>query len=185
MTYESASDEELARATADGSVDAFDVLARRYQVPLLRFIARRFRHAADAEDVCQETFVRAFGAIETFDTRRSFRPWLFSIAFRQGVTAVRREQVRRTDVLAEDDRLPGRSAMSGEGEEGDLWSVARRLLSAEQSSALWLVHVESMPIVEVAAVLGKTAGSVKVMIHRARERLRDEWLRLEAQHATR
>ena len=190
MTFDdgSISDESLAAEAARGSIEAFDRLARRYQVPLVRFISRRFSRQIDAEDVVQETLVRSYSAIGSFDPDRSFQAWIFAIAYRQAVTAERKRAVRRAASLAQDDYLPAapeQHADDGDG-PGELWTLARRLPTPEQNAALWLVHVEGVPIVEVAHVIGKTPGAVKVMVHRARERVRDAWLRSsEARHATR
>ena len=61
---------------------------------------------------------------------------------------------------------------SGSG-EGQLWTLALRDLGPEASSALWLRYVEDLSPKEIGAVLGKTGGSVRVMLHRARQRLLD------------
>ena len=79
------SDEELARETqaGSGSLAAFEDLVYRYQQRIYAFVTHCCRNSADAQEVTQDTFVRAFQAIAQFDPRRGFAPWLFTIARRK------------------------------------------------------------------------------------------------------
>ena len=69
-------DEELARRAQLGCTDSFEELVRRFQVPLLRFLGRR-TSAVDAEDLLQDTFVRAYQNLQRYRSAWRFRTWLF------------------------------------------------------------------------------------------------------------
>ena len=84
------SDEELARRARGGCHQSFGELMKRFQVRLLRFLQRRLRSTADAEDLLQETFVRAYQRLERYDETRPFGTWLFTIAHRLAVSHHRR-----------------------------------------------------------------------------------------------
>ncbi len=170
-------DERLAESAARGCLASFDQLARRSQVPLVRFLQRRFPSRRDAEDVAQEALIGAYRAIGRYRTGARFRPWLFTIAYRIAVSRGRSDAAERRTAgegLAESlgDPSPGppQEAIAREARES-LWSVARRELSHDQVTALWLFYVEEMPAGDVARVMGRSWVSVKTMLHRARHRL--------------
>src|SRR5690606_23528949 len=74
------SDEMLARRLQGGDRAALDQLVRRYLRPVHAVVASFLTEQADVEDAAQETFLRALGAIERYDPRRPFAPWLYQIA---------------------------------------------------------------------------------------------------------
>ena len=69
------SDEDLARDAQGGSMSAFEELARRFQTPLVGFLHRRFPSFRDAEDVAQETLIRAYRSLDKYHPGRPFRTW--------------------------------------------------------------------------------------------------------------
>jgi RNA polymerase sigma-70 factor (ECF subfamily) len=171
------SDDQLARLAQAGCRASFDALVRRFQVRLLRFLQRRVRSNSDAEDLLQETFVRAFMRLDQYDTNRSFATWLFTIAHRLAVSHHRRSvaAARANDVAGE--RLAGRveiepgRQMADEEVRQAFWEQAARVLSEEQLCATWLFYVEEMPAPQIADVLGRSWVSVKTILFRARRKL--------------
>ena len=83
------SDEQLACRARQGCATSFDLLLRRFQTPLLHFL-RRQGFAADAEDLTQEAFLRAYGNLHRYDCRWPFSTWLFTIARRTSLNHRRR-----------------------------------------------------------------------------------------------
>jgi len=168
-----ASDEDLAREAQRGRVEAFEELVRRYQVPLVRFL-RRLGSAQDAEDLTQDTFVRAYENLHRYRPSWRFSTWLFTIARRLCLNRNRRRRpTSDTDALKS---VPSTAASPSEAvaDEEDrfrLWDRAAVVLTTPQMTALWLHYVEEMPLREVAGVLGRTRVAVKTMLFRARKRL--------------
>jgi RNA polymerase sigma-70 factor (ECF subfamily) len=166
------SDEDLACQAQAGSIAAFDELARRLQGPLLGFLQRRFPSRRDAEDLVQETLIKAYRSLGQYRAGRRFRPWAFAIGYHLAVSWGRGE-----GKLAE---LPERVADDGAGpaqvvEREDhgkrVWEIARNVLSNDHVEALWLHYVEGLSVVELARVMGRSRVATKVMLHRARARL--------------
>ena len=83
------SEAALARRAASGQSDAFGELVRRYEAPLFRFLLLRCSSREDAEELCQESFLRAWSRIDMYDPRRRFSTWLFTLAHRLAVSRLR------------------------------------------------------------------------------------------------
>lgn len=184
-------DETLACQAQHGSRVSFEELARRFQVRLLRFLERRVHSVADAEDLLQETFVRAYQRLNRYDRSRSFATWLFTIAHRLAVSHHRRlavgarvgahltDQARGSGNAPTSSGAQSRTAASqspGElMEEAEsramFWQCAQSVLTAEQFSAVWLFYVEEMPAPQIAEVLGRSWVSIKTTLFRARRKL--------------
>ncbi|HWE04469.1 MAG TPA: sigma-70 family RNA polymerase sigma factor [Tepidisphaeraceae bacterium] len=173
----SASDEQLAGQARQGCRDSFEELARRFQVRLLRFLQRRVRSQADAEDLLQDTFVRAFERLNQYDPARPFSTWLFTIAHRIAMSHHRRQQAGARAGLVVADQLRGAGHAEPDGRMADeesrqaFWETAARVLTEEQFNATWLFYVERMPAPQIADVLGRSWVSVKTLLFRARRRL--------------
>ena len=156
---------------------SFEELVRRFQVRLLHFLQRRVRSTSDAEDLLQESFVRAYERLESYDESRPFVTWLFTIAHRLAVSHHRHAMAvaRAQDSAIERMRdrtsdLPG-AAMENEETRRRFWETASAVLSEEQFSATWLFYVEEMPAPQIAEVLGRSWVSVKTILFRARRKL--------------
>jgi RNA polymerase sigma-70 factor (ECF subfamily) len=169
------SDEELARQTQAGSLVAFEELVYRYEARVYGFVANCCRNRADAREVTQETFVRAFQAIGQFDCRRSFGPWLFTIARRKCIDHHRAAPYPTDEAMPDlpDDNDPA-ELLARQEERQNLWELARRRLPDTQFQALWLRYAEDMSVAGIAQVLRKTQTYVKVLLFRARQALARE-----------
>ncbi|MCG3178830.1 MAG: hypothetical protein BIFFINMI_01160 [Phycisphaerae bacterium] len=166
--------EELARRARDGSPACFDALVDRYARRLWAYLRRRGLGEHDADDLTQETFLRAYRFLHRYDSSQRFAPWLFTIATRQAADFFRSHRpTNDLDGVEPTDRsaaAPG-DALAAREQAGRLWSLADQLLSPGQRQALWLMYVERMSVREIAKVTRRTGVSVKVMLHRARRRL--------------
>jgi RNA polymerase sigma-70 factor (ECF subfamily) len=140
----------------------------------------------DAEDVVQESFLRAYKQLARFDERASFGTWLYRIAVNCSLDLVRSRKRRNelpprvppgdaemddpTLALPSHDPAPDRLAMSGE--VGDRVAAAMTELSASERTAFVLRHFEGMCIEDVSRVLGCQPGAAKHSVFRAVQKLR-------------
>ncbi len=169
-------DETLAQRARGGDLTAFSELARRYQAPLLRFLARWATGSGESvEDLVQEAFLRVYRTLSTYSVGRPFKPWLFTVSYRVAVERARKRQVHYAgDVAAAADTHPEAGALAEAAEaRGNLWRLAQRVLTIEQFSTVCLYYVEDLSVAQVAGVLRKSPTAVKVLLHRARVRLLD------------
>jgi len=161
-------DEELASSSADGSSDAFEQIVRRYSRPLAEFVAARTSSFLDAEDIVQDTFLRAYINIKSFDTRYTLKNWLFTIAYRLVVSAYRKKRPERLSLKAADNIATDKVKESTDIDW--IWHQASKI-SAETYTILWLRYKQDMQIDEIARVMNKTKVGVRVKLHRARRQL--------------
>jgi RNA polymerase sigma-70 factor (ECF subfamily) len=167
------SDEDLAARAQIGCIQSFEELLRRFQSPLLHFL-RNVGPAADAEDVLQETFLRAYTRLHFYRADWRFATWLYTIARRASINYHRRphpntddDSIRAAASVADG---PAEAATAADGRRY-LWDAARRALGEDELSALWLHYVDEMPVSEIAAVLDRSRVAVKTMMFRARKKL--------------
>jgi RNA polymerase sigma-70 factor (ECF subfamily) len=169
----SPSDEDLAARAQIGCVQSFEELLRRFQVPLLHFL-RHVGPAADAEDVLQETLLRAYTRLSFYRTQWRFATWLYTIARRTSINYQRRPKPITDDVTlraaVSPSDGPAEAVAAADGRRY-LWEAARRVLCDDEVAALWLHYVDEMPIGEIAAVLDRSRVAVKTMMFRARKKL--------------
>ena len=170
-SMEEQSDVELVSGTLHGKPVCFEHLVTRYSARLFRFVYVRLRSQPDAEDICQETFLKAFRSLHTFDVRNSFKTWLFSIAFHETVSFLRKKKVPTRSTLPEIPSQADKEEASAEQLEV-IWEAAR-CLAPDQYSLLWLKYKEDLPIHELAAITGKNRMHICVLLHRARRKLAD------------
>jgi len=176
----------VARART-GDTDAFRVLVERHSRSLFRLAFRMTGNQQDAEDVVQESFLRAYKQLAKFDERASFGTWLYRIAANCSLDLVRSKK-RRSEHLAppvdaetgeaEDPTLnlpstePGPERMTLSGEVRDRVAAAMRELSPTERTAFVLRHFEGMCIEEVGRVLECQPGAAKHSVFRAVQKLR-------------
>jgi RNA polymerase sigma-70 factor (ECF subfamily) len=176
----------VARVCA-GETEAFRVLVDRYSRKVFRLAYRMTRNEQDAEDVVQETFLRAYRRLRQFESRSSFGTWIFRIAVNASLDLTRKlgryEQAEQPMIGKEGDAepleqvptsepAPDRLLLSGELKhkvEGVLDS-----LSPQVRTAFVLRHYEGMAIEEIGSVLGLKASATKNSIYRAVQKLRKE-----------
>jgi RNA polymerase sigma-70 factor (ECF subfamily) len=161
-------DEMLARSASEGDRAAFDEIVRRYGRPLTEFAVSRAGTYEDAEDAVQETFLRVYRHMSSYDPQYSLKNWLFTITYRCLISLYRKNvPVRlRKEPLDSIDI----SSKQRESELDWLWDAAREM-KPEMHSCLWLRYKQGMPIPEIAEVMNKTENTIRVMLHRARKRL--------------
>jgi RNA polymerase sigma-70 factor, ECF subfamily len=168
-------DRELVERFRDGDRAAFDQLVRRHQRGVWHLVRRYVRSDADAADVTQQAFVRAFRGLVTFRGTASVRSWLYRIAINCALSWLRdhrREQPTEIadDVLIDTHQAPARI-------EGDQVSARLRgaiaQLPPKQKMVLELRIFDDLSFREVAELADCSENTAKVNFHYAVKRLRD------------
>lgn len=165
-------DPDLIRAAAKGDHVAFAQLVRAHQGQVWRFLSHLLGDPSLAEDVTQETFLKVYKKLDSFQFRSRFSTWVLAIARNAGVDALRRNRRKRVDLDVDqlDDPL-ARSSPTRLELETAIASLAPKL-----REAFLLVEVMGLSYDEVARILGVPIGTVKSRLYHARRHL-VEWLR--------
>jgi RNA polymerase sigma-70 factor (ECF subfamily) len=170
--------DDAVRAVRAGDRDAFAVVVARYQRRMFALAMMMTRDPTGAEEVAQEALVRAFERLHLYDERRPFSPWMATITVRtaQNWMAKRsRMTAREGDALSPDVAATGHAdpleALIVDEGDRQLWRAVSAL-SAGQRTVVMLRYRQDMSIQEIASALGVTAGTVKTLLFRARQRLR-------------
>lgn len=177
-------DRELVDAARGGNAEAFGKLVRRHQKRVFRLAVHLLRNGAEAEDVTQETFVRAYGAIDRFDGRSEPFTWLYRIAVNLSLNAIRARRTARNAGTTDDPRIEAvlverRPGMADPARQTTDRELATALcegidaLSETLRTTLVLVTIDGMSHAEAAEVLGCPEGTVAWRIHEARKKLRE------------
>lgn len=162
----------VLRAQA-GELTAFDELVRRHARPLYCYLWRMCRNQAEAEEMAQESFVRAWEGLAGFRRQASFRTWLFRLA-----TNLCLNRLARTKRFAAlDEETPGPATSEPEQihaqlRQSEMIRAALLALPADQRAALVLYAYDELSYQEIAQVMGRSAAAVNALIYRARDAVR-------------
>lgn len=169
-----------------GSSDAFRGLVERHENQVYSILRRLVGNPDLADELAQETFVRAYEGLDRFRGDSSLSTWLVQIAI--NLVRDRRRSARRSPAVVSLEELRERSSADADppdrrpsvGPIGRLaqHEVSTRLereldqLPADYREAFVLKHVDGLPYEEIASITGQSVGCLKVRVHRARARLR-------------
>jgi RNA polymerase sigma-70 factor (ECF subfamily) len=185
--WSAVSDQEVVARARGGEEAAYRELLRRYQGPVFSLIYRMVRDRALAEDLAQDTFVKALNALDSYRPEFKFSSWLFKIANNVAIDHLRRRQL---DTLSLDggpeavtpQQVAETTPKVVDRGETPLQEVEARELGTaieqaigklrpEYRACIILRHIEDRPYEDIAEILDLPLGTVKTYLHRARAEL--------------
>lgn len=180
---EAPTDEHLVEEFLRGDAASFELLVRRHTPELYQFALRLTRSSMAAEDVVQETFLKVYTSADSFDPKRRFKPWLFTVAANKARDQLRRRSRRRevpfdaqinNDQNAKQRYLDLLMGDSAAPDEDLLVDEKRRLVRAvveempdKLAEVLVLAYYHRFPYKEIGEILGIPLGTVKSRLHAA------------------
>ena len=186
---EQVDDKELVAAALKGDESAYGELLERFRRPLFSLIYRMIGDREQAEDLAQESFVKAFNNLDSYNPKYRFSSWLFKIANNHSIDHLRRARLPTVSIHGsphaanaereEETRIVLETPDESPEEEylalelgGEIEDAIRRL-RAEYRTAVILRHIENRPYEEIAEIMEVPIGTVKTFLHRARAELRN------------
>jgi len=190
-------DKDLVIAARTGSEAAYRELLGRYQRPLFSLIYRMVRDRELAEDLAQETFVKVFNNLGSYDPRYKFASWIFKIGSNLAIDSLRRkalptvsldgssqatsaEEMEASKITPICPELDPEQVLESK-ELGREIEAAIGELQTEYCMAIVLRHVEGRSYEEIAEIMEAPLGTVKTYIHRGRAELRERLAHLRIQ----
>ena len=174
-----AQEEALVKRFNSGDSNAFSEIVERFQRPVFSVVYRMVGNVEDAEDVVQDTFVKIYRHLGSFEGRSRLSTWLFQIAINRARNFLRRGKIARFVPLPAEE-MPGTD--SGTSPEGPV--IARETLErlhlalgripAEQREVFVLREMEELSYREIAEALGVPLGTVMSRLSRARDALQGD-----------
>ena len=162
-----------------GDKAGFERLVLRYKDGLIQFIARFVRDLYQAEDLAQDVFVEVLLHPERYRTETSFKTYIYTIGHNKAVDFIRKNgrltfvgeweesDSMRTDALLLEEKV------IQEEEKRELYAVMKQL-KPDYERVLYLVDLEGVPCADAAQMLGKSDNQLRVLLHRARKRLKQK-----------
>lgn len=178
--YRASIDEDLVNASLDGDLNAFDEIVRRHQSMITRCLYRFCPYQADLEDLVQETFVKSFRKLSSWQATAPFENWLRKIAYNTGYDYFRKNSRNPASIAvnhSEENDFILETLSEGKDERlgFEMMEQAQKalaLLQNEERLLLTLQYLEELPLAEIAEQLGWGLSKTKVKSFRARKKLR-------------
>lgn len=175
------SDEQLVEACLSGEVAAFDILVERWQRKIRGAVYRVVRSDEEAQDICQEAFLKAYRGLPSFKRESKFSSWLYQIALNLSRDRLRRRKTRHWVSLDDIDeaastglnRVPAEAErLVEELEVQERVANAVAALPGEQREAVILKEYQGLTFLEIAEIQGVPVSTVKTRLYRGLSVLR-------------
>lgn len=180
------SDEELvARAVAARDLAAFGELVRRHQSRVRNWLRQLTRNTATADDIAQETFIKAWDKLESFGGQGRFAAWLMKIAYTEFLMSHRKAKGVQRLAAAVEMAMVEPPVHDPSGEESVAADLERMLaiLADDERTVMVLCYAHGLSHGEASEVTGIPVGTVKSHISRGKEKIRQRFFPEEVRHA--
>lgn len=174
----------LIKKALSGEENAYDALLKRYQKGIYNMIYQMIRNREETEDLVQETFIKAFHSLDSYNDQFAFSTWLYKIAFNHCIDSIRKKKLKTLSldkpVLLKEGKVAHQIRDDSHGPESDyIYQEKRKLIQETIESlperyreAIVLRHREERSYEEISEILQIPLGTVKARIFRAREMLK-------------
>ena len=170
-------DTYVINCVLDGQTGLYAVLVDRYKDMVFSMVWKIVRSREEAEEVAQDTFLKAYQALPRFKHEARFSTWLFRIAYN---TAISRTRKKKVTVLAIDERMvenystdPIRENTDGVDDEQriELMKTTLKTLDKDDQMLISLFYQNDQSVEEISTITGLTGSNVKVKLHRIRKKI--------------
>jgi len=180
------SEAEIVAKVLNGDRQAYALLVEEYKTPVYSLAYRMTGNSQDAEDLAQETFLRAFNQLFRYDTKRSFFTWLYTISLNIIRNHLKKNSNRRRDDFRQGEKISGTGEFddkrftSQESQVIDEWHKEReeelesclQKLSPELRELMILRFYQGLPFEAIAEITGLSLSAIKMRVYRGLEKLR-------------
>lgn len=164
-------------AVRRGNIQAFSFLVEKYQKLVYSLALKLLKKPEDAEEMAQDTFIKAFQKLDTYEGKSKFSTWLYSITYNACISELRKRRISFTSL--EDQRFSDQdelkmhdyySETKKEDQERYL-NLAMEKLPEDDQVLVTLYYYENQSMDDISAITGLSVSNIKVKIHRARKKM--------------
>jgi RNA polymerase sigma-70 factor (ECF subfamily) len=174
-------DTEIIKKVLAGEQAMFAQLVQRYQQYVFTLVLRFTDNREDAEEISQDVFVKAYRSLADFRGQAKFSTWLYTIVRTSCITFLRKKRLNTTSLDNERTNLQVESKESGftanaieQKSKHAMVNAAIRMLSPDDTQLITLFYKGEQSLDEIGRVMGLDPNTVKVKLHRARNRLKEK-----------
>ncbi len=170
-------DQTYIDKTLNGDANAFAYLIEKYKVMVLSLAMKMLKNKEEAEEIAQDTFIKAYKALQKFNGESKFSTWLYKIAYRNCLDSLKKiTKNYNTETIDEvnSNKIQETSNVLESIERKERSEVMKKCmhkLPEEERSILWFFYFDELSLNEITEVTGLSTANVKVKLHRARKRL--------------
>lgn len=179
-------DEQLIILAQSGDDAAFDILMRRYLKPVFRFAQQYVRTTEDAEDVTQDTFLKAWKNIHKFKLGSTFKPWIFTITRNTALDVIKKKKLIPFSSMDDEengvsfaetveDTTPPAPELFAQREAVTTLNELMQNIHPDHRSVLILHYQDEMTFEEISNIMKKPMNTIKSWHRRALERIRSNY----------
>ncbi len=180
------SEAEIVAKVLNGERQAYALLVEEYKTPVYSLAYRMTGNSQDAEDLAQETFLRAFNQLFRYDTKRSFFTWLYTISLNIIRNHLKKNSTRRRDDFRQGEKISGTGEFDdkrftsqesqvideGRKEREEKLESCLQKLSPELRELMILRFYQGLPFEAIAEITGLSLSAIKMRVYRGLEKLR-------------
>ena len=181
MRYTELTDTEIIKKILQGEQALFAQLVQRYQRYVYTLVNRFTSNREDAEEISQDIFVKAYRSLADFRGEAKFSTWLYTVVRTSCITFLRKKQLDTTSLDNERTLIQLENKESGFNanivelkSRHAMLNAAIQLLSPDDSQILTLFYKGEQSLEEIGRIMGLEPNTVKVKLHRARNRLKEK-----------
>ncbi|MCT8341178.1 sigma-70 family RNA polymerase sigma factor [Flavobacteriaceae bacterium TK19130] len=169
-------DQQLIKATLQGDTRAYGRLVEKYQYFVYTIIVRMLKVPEEAEEVAQDTFVKAYDALSTFRGDSKFSSWLYRIAYRKALDALRKQKrIPLSDVEVETISVADLDTALEQLQQKERTRIIKKAIAtllSEEAALMTFYYYEDLSVREIAKIMELTEDNVKVKLFRSRKKLK-------------
>ena len=160
-----------------GDIEAFSYFIKTYKNMAFNIAYSIIKNEQDAEEVTQDAFIKALNGLKSFNKTATFKSWFYRIVVNESFLSIRSSKKRKTHVFIEDqnDAILEEHFDDVNNDQMDQIQETLLLLGAKESLALELFYLQELSINDIIIITGWTKANTKVILHRARKKVRQIW----------
>ncbi|HBY67565.1 MAG: RNA polymerase [Flavobacteriaceae bacterium] len=170
-------DQYYITQTLQGNTQAYANLVTKYQNYVFTILIRMLKNREEAEEVAQDTFVKAFEALSTFRGESKFSSWLYSIAYRKALDTIRKnKRFKTTECIEEYAKIDFRETENAltyleDKERKDFIENCIMQLPEDNAAIITLYYFDELSVKEIAVITKLTEDNIKIKLYRSRKKL--------------